>query len=83
MLEHAFESVSDMRSDQAEGLRRLLGRNMARVITLEAGASGAGKTSVAVNIAAALATRGMQVLLLDANSGAANVSALLGLRPRQ
>ena len=82
MLEHAFESVSDMRSDQAEGLRRLLGRNMARVITLEAGASGAGKTSVAVNIAAALATRGMQVLLLDANSGAANVSALLGLRPR-
>jgi len=82
MLEHAFESVSDMRSDQAEGLRRLLGRNMARVITLEAGASGAGKTSVAVNIAAALATRGLQVLVLDANSGAANVSALLGLRPR-
>jgi len=69
-------------SDQAEGLRRLLGRNMARVIALEAGASGAGKTSVAINVAAALATRGLQVLVIDANSGAANVSGRLGLRPR-
>jgi flagellar biosynthesis protein FlhG len=71
-----------MRSDQAEGLRRLLGRNVARVIALESGAPGAGKTSIAVNTAAALATRGLQVLLLDANSGPGNISALLGLRPR-
>ena len=70
------------RSDQAEGLRRLLGRNGARVIVLESAASGVGKTCVAINIAAALATRGLQVLLLDANAGASNVSALLGLRPR-
>jgi flagellar biosynthesis protein FlhG len=69
-------------ADQAEGLRRLLGRSVARVIALEAGTRGAGKTSAAVNIAAALAARGMQVMLLDANAGSANVSALLGLRPR-
>ncbi len=81
MADSAFESAA-ARSDQAEGLRRLLGRNVARVIALESGASGAGKTSIAVNVAAALATRGLQVLLLDANSGSANVSALLGLRPR-
>jgi flagellar biosynthesis protein FlhG len=69
-------------NDQAEGLRRLLGRNAARVIVLEAAARGVGRTSAAVNVAAALATRGLQVLLLDGNGGAANVSALLGLRPR-
>lgn len=69
-------------TDQAEGLRRLLGRSVARIIALEAGARGAGKTSAAVNIAAALAARGMQVMVLDANAGMANVSALLGLRPR-
>ncbi len=70
------------RTDQAEGLRRLLGRNNARVIVLEAAAAGVGKTSIAINTAAALATRGLQVLLLDGNAGAANISALLGLRPR-
>jgi flagellar biosynthesis protein FlhG len=75
-------SRPEARTDQAEGLRRLLGRNAARVIALESAARGVGKTSVAINIAVALATRGMQVLLLDANSGAANISALLGLRPR-
>jgi len=75
-------STVGRRSDQAEGLRRLLGRHVARVIALESGTSGAGNTSVAVNVAAALATRGLQVLLLDANAGMANASASLGLRPR-
>jgi len=78
-----FETSADMRSDQAEGLRRLLGRTRTRVIALEAAAGGAGRTSAAVNIAAALAMRGLQVLVLDANAGGANVSALLGLRPRR
>lgn len=78
----ANSSRPEARTDQAEGLRRLLGRNAARVIALESAARGVGKTSVAINIAVALATRGMQVLLLDANTGAANISALLGLRPR-
>ena len=82
MLEREFEVSSDMRSDQAEGLRRLLGRSSGRVIALESGGRGVGKTSVAINLAAALASRGLQVLLMDANSGFANVSAQLGLRPR-
>lgn len=82
MLERVFELSSDMRSDQAEGLRRLLGRSSGRVIAIESGARGTGKTSVAINLAAALASRGLQVLLMDANSGANNVSAQLGLRPR-
>jgi flagellar biosynthesis protein FlhG len=82
MAELLHDTSAFTGGDQAAGLRRLLGRNTARVITLEAGAGGSGKTSVAINLAAALATRGLQVLLLDANTGAANVSATLGLRPR-
>ena len=70
------------RTDQAEGLRRLLGRNTARVIALESAAAGVGKTSIAINVAAALATRGLQVLLLDGSVAAGNISTLLGLRSR-
>lgn len=42
-------------SDQAEGLRRMLARGGARVIALAAASSGVGNTTVAVNLAAALA----------------------------
>lgn len=69
--------------DQAEGLRRLLGRGAARVLALEAAAPGAGASSAAANLAAALAQRGLQVLLVDGGSGTAAAGALLGLRPRR
>lgn len=74
----------DFRGDQAEGLRRMLDRNRnpARIITLASGCNGVGKTSVAVNLAAHLAGRGLRVLLIDENHGPANISALFGLVPR-
>ena len=74
--------MADFRYDQAEGLRRLLGRGNLRVIALAAGCSGVGQTSATINIAAALVARGRQVLVIDENSGPANVGGSLGLRPR-
>jgi flagellar biosynthesis protein FlhG len=66
-------------SDQAEGLRRLLGKQSPKVITLVSGAVRIGKTCTAINLAAAMAQAGRSVMLLDENSGSRNVTAILGI----
>jgi flagellar biosynthesis protein FlhG len=55
---------------------------VSRVLAVASGKGGAGKTSVAVNLAFALARRGRRVCLLDADLGLSNVDILLGLAPR-
>ena len=60
----------------------MLGRSAARFITLVSACNGVGKTSVAVNLAAALSASGARVLLIDENRGPANIGALLGLPAR-
>ena len=52
------------------------------MIAVTGGKGGVGKTTVAVNLAVALAARGREVLLLDADLGLANVDVMLGLSPR-
>ena len=54
---------------------------MTRVLALASGKGGAGKTSVSVNLAFALARGGRRVLILDADLGLSNVDVLLGLSP--
>ena len=54
-----------------------------QVIAVTGGKGGVGKTNVAVNLSLALAERGRQVMLLDADLGLANVDVLLGLAPTQ
>jgi flagellar biosynthesis protein FlhG len=56
--------------------------NPVQVIAVTGGKGGVGKTSIAVNLATALASRGKQVLLLDGDLGLANVDVFLGLTPR-
>ena len=53
-----------------------------RVIAVTSGKGGVGKTSVAVNLAAALVNAGQRTLLLDTDLGLANVDVMLGLSPR-
>lgn len=65
--------------DQAEGLRRLLVQDFLRVITVASGNAGAGRTTTAINLAAAMACSGKNVLVIDENAGANNVSGTLGL----
>jgi flagellar biosynthesis protein FlhG len=52
----------------------------ARVIAVTGGKGGVGKTNVCANLGIALARRGQDVMLLDADLGLANVEVLLGLK---
>ncbi|MBV1930094.1 MAG: MinD/ParA family protein [Porticoccaceae bacterium] len=53
-----------------------------RVIAVASGKGGVGKTNISVNLAAAFAKKGKNVLLMDADLGLANVDILLGLQPK-
>lgn len=73
---------SDGGMDQAEGLRRLLVLNQAQVVMLVAGKAGTGRTAAVINLAAALARSGKDVLVVDENSGPNNLLDRLGLSAR-
>jgi flagellar biosynthesis protein FlhG len=68
--------------DQAAGLRRLLARTSSRVVTVIGARDGLGATSMVVNLAAALATTGKDVLVLDENPTHDNVANTLALKSR-
>ncbi len=72
----------DNLSDQAEGLRRLLARTAARVVTVVGARSGLGATSVVVNLAAVWGAAGKDVLILDEHLSTSNVANTLALKPR-
>jgi flagellar biosynthesis protein FlhG len=65
-------------SDQAEGLRRLLARSGSRVLAVAGGSPGVGCTTAVVNLAAALAEQGKDVLIVDECTRPGTVSAMLG-----
>jgi len=73
---------TNLKLDQAAGLRRMANPRPVKVIAVTSGKGGVGKTNVSVNLSMALSQGGKDVLLLDADLGLANVDVLLGLRPR-
>ena len=56
-------------------------KQTAKVIAVASGKGGVGKTNISVNMALAMADLDLQVTLLDADLGLANVDVLLGLHP--
>jgi flagellar biosynthesis protein FlhG len=76
-LRQGLSMLSERGFDQAEGLRRLLVRASLRVVTVVGARPGLGATSVVVNMAAALARAGKQVLVLDENLAHDNVANAL------
>lgn len=71
-------------SDQARRLRELVRRRSPRMKSLSilSGKGGVGKTSIAVNLSIMLASKGMRVVLIDADMGLANADLLMNLKPR-
>jgi flagellar biosynthesis protein FlhG len=77
-------------TDQASELRRMVkqisgppaggGAKPPRVLAVASGKGGVGKTNVAVNLAARLATMGRRVLLMDADLGLANADVLANVQ---
>ncbi|HEX5176751.1 MAG TPA: MinD/ParA family protein [Chthoniobacteraceae bacterium] len=62
---------------------QLLGQTCAaRIIAVTSGKGGVGKTTVSLNMGAALAASGWRVLLFDADLGMANLHVFAGVRPR-
>ena len=55
--------------------------SQAPVVAITSGKGGVGKTNVVANLAAALALRNKQVMVIDADLGLANLDLFLGVRP--
>lgn len=74
--------------DQAEQLRNIIKMNhirqktMARVITITSGKGGVGKSNVAINLGIQLKKMGLNVIILDADFGLANIEVMFGTIPK-
>jgi flagellar biosynthesis protein FlhG len=69
-------------SDQAEGLRRLLSPGFVRILTLASPRPRLGKSTVVLNLAAAMARRGRRVLVLDEHAPSAQLQGTLRSSPQ-
>ncbi|KAF0813050.1 Flagellum site-determining protein YlxH [Andreprevotia sp. IGB-42] len=68
--------------DQAAGLRALIAPTACRSVGLCGGRGGVGTTTIAIHLAAALAERQREVIVLDEYSGLSNTAHRLRLSPR-
>jgi flagellar biosynthesis protein FlhG len=67
------------RAETEGGRHRRAPSGSVRTIAVTSGKGGVGKTSVVINLAVALAEKGVRVAILDADYGLGNIDILLGL----
>lgn len=79
MLEPAHLRTQTQDDDQASGLRRLFGAQMAQVVAFASARAAVGCTTLLASTAAALAHSGHGVVVIDENPGPANLLAALGV----
>lgn len=73
-------------ADQAQALRELVRQASGRkadtkVLTVTSGKGGVGKSNFTLNFALALQSRGLKVVVFDADFGMANIDVLMGTSP--
>ncbi|PDO11253.1 MAG: cobyrinic acid a,c-diamide synthase [Candidatus Reconcilbacillus cellulovorans] len=73
-------------ADQAQALRELVRQASGRkadtkVLTVTSGKGGVGKSNFTLNFALALQSRGLKVVVFDADFGMANIDVLMGASP--
>lgn len=73
-------ALSETALEQRPGSGRVGAPQPVRVIAVTGGKGGVGKTNICANLGIALAHRGQEVMLLDADLGLANVEVLLGIK---
>ena len=76
------DQAAGLRANNVIPLRKRAFRGPAWTLAVTSGKGGVGKTQIAANIGVALARRGLQVLMLDADLGLASLDLALGLQPR-
>jgi septum site-determining protein MinD len=75
-------ALQELREVQPEPLVPPIARAAGRAIVITSGKGGVGKTTTTANVGAALAARGKDVVLVDADVGLRNLDIVLGLENR-
>jgi flagellar biosynthesis protein FlhG len=73
---------SHLPRSKAVELARINASRPVKVLAVTSGKGGVGKTTVSANLAVAIAAKGREVMLVDADLGLANVDVLLGVSSR-
>ena len=75
-------ALQELREVQPDPLVPPIARAAGRAIVITSGKGGVGKTTTTANVGAALAARGKDVVLVDADVGLRNLDIVLGLENR-